>query len=462
MISLVKSTVFFIISLLIIAPLLIGFEQVNFELYMTGMIFLITLLLPIMVYEKEGIFHPLIFKSTFLIFFFYIPSVFSFVRGVDSHLLLSNYFTPSEINSYAVEFVLLFSTFNIVTLVSYSIFPAFGTGLTIVENMRGNINLKILSVILLTILIVIFYIVKAGGVDALIYLRSMKDENRITSQFGGELIFLSKLILPVSFFIIYSYLFGAKVSSRLLFLLIITAIASNFLLTGSRSSILYFLIFLLMIYYHCRERIRIDYAIICVLAALFIFSAMTQIRESGEEAKVEISLIDSVTNISNKMSERTIGYINGAYSVLAFVPGKSDYMYGGSYIALLAAPIPRSIYPNKPIGLGKRNAIELYERDDTAIPPGYVAESFWNFGYYGIFLVAAVWGVILKSLYYFYLTNRDSIVISLFYLMTIFYLGPDTTAFYSWIQKTLPLIIIIPLLYQVKIRRKEKKFRDKV
>ncbi|WP_036829988.1 hypothetical protein, partial [Photobacterium sanctipauli] len=154
---------------------------------------------------------------------------------------------------------------------------------------------------------------------------------------------------------------------------------------------------------------------------LILFATLSGLRSSGEEYEAKVNLSESVSSIFKERSERTVGYINGVYPIFHFLGDRSQLKYGETYINWLFAPIPRSIYPNKPQGVGKLNAVENYSRDDTAIPPGVVGESYWNFGVFGVIIVGLFWGVFLKILWSYHQSKKKDTFSGLLYILTLFY-----------------------------------------
>jgi oligosaccharide repeat unit polymerase len=77
---------------------------------------------------------------------------------------------------------------------------------------------------------------------------------------------------------------------------------------------------------------------------------------------------------------------------------KGQHYLGSSYLAMFTLPIPRLFWPGKP-GLGD-HIIEVstvnrpYDREGRIIT--YIGESYFNFGYFGIFIVPSLLGFILS------------------------------------------------------------------
>ena len=64
------------------------------------------------------------------------------------------------------------------------------------------------------------------------------------------------------------------------------------------------------------------------------------------------------------------------------------------------APIPRALYPDKPmIVTGPIIGTEIYNTRVSGIPPGFIAELYWNFYIPGVIFGMLFMGVLLKRLH---------------------------------------------------------------
>jgi len=87
--------------------------------------------------------------------------------------------------------------------------------------------------------------------------------------------------------------------------------------------------------------------------------------------------------------------------IVANVPSRVDYQYGQSLILWIFAPIPRALWPQKPaVRIGPFIARSIYQRENrSGIPPGFIAELYLNFGYYGIVIGMLVLGMVTRVAY---------------------------------------------------------------
>ena len=141
------------------------------------------------------------------------------------------------------------------------------------------------------------------------------------------------------------------------------------------------------------------------------------------------------------------------------VPYQHDYTYGKTYTLWLLAPIPRSLWPGKPVVRigGVLGEAVFGIRGNTGIPPGSVGEAYLNFGWIGIPLMMLVLGMMAKSFYNYYgrsaYRNINSAVIYSSVILFIAYSGvsADFTAMMSnGLQRYLPLVVVIYLITRKK------------
>lgn len=137
-----------------------------------------------------------------------------------------------------------------------------------------------------------------------------------------------------------------------------------------------------------------------VIGSVFLFfiqSLILNIRTSNFRYAQEVTPIEAL--IAN---HNMLGFVK-----LSLVVDKmnsiSHYKFGSTYMNWIFAPIPRSLWIEKPpvsTGLVMRKEIMPLPNGDlsSGIPPSFFTESFWNFGFIGLLVLPFVWGGYLNSL----------------------------------------------------------------
>jgi oligosaccharide repeat unit polymerase len=84
------------------------------------------------------------------------------------------------------------------------------------------------------------------------------------------------------------------------------------------------------------------------------------------------------------------------------VPERFPYRYGNTYWVQIVNPIPRFLWPSKPVedaGLELAKMKGMVQNGDAylTVSPGLVGEMYWNFGVPGIVIISAFLGYLAKS-----------------------------------------------------------------
>jgi oligosaccharide repeat unit polymerase len=100
-----------------------------------------------------------------------------------------------------------------------------------------------------------------------------------------------------------------------------------------------------------------------------------------------------------------------------------NFQYGTTYLEFFIAPIPRSLWPEKPPSLGvqlKRVLVDA--KAEGGIPPSMVGELYFNFDMFGIFVGMFLWGAICWHIYKTQVLERGTTpTVFLRYLIFIVY-----------------------------------------
>jgi oligosaccharide repeat unit polymerase len=279
---------------------------------------------------------------------------------------------------------------------------------------RSQISLrKLIPVaILLTIISIVsaaFYFKKMGvnfyAINEISQKRHYKVDEGSYSSLGYYRLCMD-LIEPV-FYILLIYLIQRR--KRILSLLGIFILILGILnmaypfIQSSRSDALYILINTGLIIYYLKGGIKWRQLITVVVIASVAIVIMTELRESH-------SKINSQTDVSSNPLAIMVGTLNflgvdKTSQIIDKVPERMDYQFGESLVLWLVAPIPRTMWPQKPdITYGRVIGEKIYEKRDEnspggGVPPGFIAEMYLNFWYLGVIAGTFISGLILKLFY---------------------------------------------------------------
>jgi oligosaccharide repeat unit polymerase len=173
--------------------------------------------------------------------------------------------------------------------------------------------------------------------------------------------------------------------------------------------------------------------------------------------------------------DNTIGSGNGfdavrSTAIMERVPEKAGHLYGSSYLAIPFFWVPRAVWPDKPNdGLGSWVKTTLFgvPARGGGWPPGFVAESYVNFGYIGILFIPFLIGLGMRALYdYFAPSLGRSYIATAVYVTFLYKLTFGVVAtnlahgITTGLLVMLPVAIMIRLSSRAVIRRPRPTFAD--
>ena len=217
---------------------------------------------------------------------------------------------------------------------------------------------------------------------------------------------------------------------------------------SSRSSIVLLLIDAMVMYYLLRGKLELQ-KVFWGVAAVLVLLIVTIGQRSGSDQ-------DTGALLEKTFAGRDLLDVSKSAHIINAVPSVIDYRYGETLYGWLVAPVPRSMWEDKPMwaerGLFLMDKVYGDKVGRSGIPPGMLAEFYWNFGWTGVVVGMFAMGVLLRQLFLtFKLVSRSppSVVIYTVVLtrLTIFSLGTDFgTGFLKAGLDLVPLIAAFVLL----------------
>ena len=212
---------------------------------------------------------------------------------------------------------------------------------------------------------------------------------------------LSKLS-AAAFLVMYSFVLcrqerGTLFMKAALVFAFLAAIALPFY-ASSRSQVLWVVIGALGVnYYLARGNFWFKCGIVGV-AGLFLFLVMSVLRSAdSDDALASVSL---ATSFEKLVLNRNGPGLSKTSHIINHIPDTLEFKYGRTFAEWLLAPVPRAIYPGKPmIVTGPIIGTEIYGTKFSGVPPGFIAELYWNFYIPGVVFGMLIMGFVLKRLY---------------------------------------------------------------
>lgn len=188
-------------------------------------------------------------------------------------------------------------------------------------------------------------------------------------------------------------------------LIVVTGMVSLVIpiVSSARLPAFQFLLVLLIIYHYYVRPVSVRGASLCAVVLLFALAWLGEIRQTQNifEQRNE-SVIDSqYRGVTRLLAGSYLMDIGKTSVIVDTFPDQISFLYGRSFILFAIAPIPRTIWPEKPSARISGYVGEtVYDRPDLAgIPPGLLAESYMNFGFVGVLLCFVLLGAIMSVAY---------------------------------------------------------------
>lgn len=212
-------------------------------------------------------------------------------------------------------------------------------------------------------------------------------------------------------------------------LLLINAVLLPFY-ASSRSEIALTLIVGFVIHYgtlgrlpRLRRVLRAAAVIVMLLAVVTDQRLTDPAPNSGTTAKQLAA--DAVGRVF--VYNRNFGDMLTTSHVVNAVPDSLPYQYGKTITSWVVAPIPRAIWPEKPVlKSGPIIGNVIYGNSRSGVPPGFVAEMYWNYGIPAVLIGSLFLGVLMRRIQDRYVGQlRGSPMVAFFYAAVYLRLGAN-------------------------------------
>jgi len=168
-------------------------------------------------------------------------------------------------------------------------------------------------------------------------------------------------------------------------------------IASTRTPILEVLIVLVMLRHYLVKETNLAKLVLIGFAGMMVIGTLGELRRNPDKL-VLASVSASVDSVVGSAYFVDLGKTS---IVVNRVPSSVDYLYGSSLVSIGLTLVPRQLWPDKPVvRIGffvGQEIIRLNNR--TGIPPGFVAETYLNFGYWGIFPMFFLLGCLMRKIY---------------------------------------------------------------
>lgn len=415
---------------------------------------LVPILIGLMRRDRFDLFEPIniaaaaIFYGTTLRAFYL---VFNPQRSQVKFLMMFQTF--EEVNRHVIWIligVLLFSLGYLVRVGRFRIEELYPVRRLVLD--RRRLNVVLLLVLGVTIITSILYALYFGiSLDANILEQSHKRSAEYVDT-TGKVVYGSSWQLQVAQVGLYGtfVLAAALITGRIrgnayaLALMAVLFFAGAFVpfISQSRTPIIILIFNSLAVAYYYR-RVKLGSVALGLAVVIALVAGMGVLRE-----------VNSYSRSTSNFLDATIGTGNGfdavrSTAIIERVPERADFLLGSSYAAIPFFFVPRVVWPDKPnMSLGPWVRTELFGvwSRNAGWPPGFVAESYANFGYIGILIMPFCVGVVFRAVYE---TFRPLLGVS--FHATVFYISGLYTMGFNMVELNiaqgfaLGMVILMPV-----------------
>ena len=423
-----------------------------------------TLFFPILFMRRVGIFHPLAFPALYdaafsvvfdptHLFLPFLTADRQFLAASTSYSIFMWGVGGAQYANLNIKLDIICSIFLIATYAGFMLLRSRDEqGVTCRRDIDRFIPVAAACYLTLAILGGFVFIMARGGV-----------EQQILSFYKGRYESLSGLGVfstPVKTAVVALMLWVAATPGRRLPMLLVIMglclIPPYWLVDGSRSSLIILLLSVIVVYSLKARAIPKKALVVAGTFAFIAFGLLGLLRRDYHATEVNFSvfsgagLLEAVQASQSETNKR--GAEEGDIAVVKVMDRMGPLM-GRSYLSVLALPVPRAVWPDKPKNIftyvnwvafqGK--PIDSLAPNTWGIPVRSATEAYWNFGYTGLVLMGLLVGLGQRYMFNALRNNPASVPLVVLYLEALLYLnGGSRWAFY-FIQNGATLLLIIGL-----------------
>lgn len=173
--------------------------------------------------------------------------------------------------------------------------------------------------------------------------------------------------------------------------------------SSTRAEVVYLLVIAFAIQLCLGGKAPRPFQVVKVVAALLvILGVLTFLRNNSQPGEVtESTSAVAIGSVEDSLIyNRNFGDLATTSHVIAAVPEILPFNYGSTVVAWLMAPVPRAVWPDKPlISAGPTIGIKVFGTARTGVPPSLIGESYWGFGLGGAVALPFLFGALLRLVF---------------------------------------------------------------
>lgn len=395
--------IFFVITTFTVAFFILYFYDLAFN-FNTLLFIILTPLIISPFFLSRDVMHP------FVVFFLTSQFLFIFnmldINSNKKSLIYSRF--PSDYYDTAFTWSILIIIIWYVSMYIGYFFTKSNNKLVRTNDIKNPIFISMILIIVGIISFLYIFFLK-GGIEGILNALTNRRES-----YSGLAYFIKLTgLITIGSLILLSK--GYKKSSLLL-ILISFALLSLF---GGRGNAFFGSVFPYLIYYHYRvKKIRfIQLLPIGLLTVIFIL--LLGNYRLYQEFKLNIT---GLYDMISKLAHNTQGGTILPSLVGSLIRGEIEYQYGSTLINIIYAPIPRSVWAEKPL-IDESGIVGqlLMGSEYWGLPPGPYGIAFLNFSFIGVIVFGFITGMVVRRLYVNFVLKKNTDLSLIFYILALPY-----------------------------------------
>jgi hypothetical protein len=275
-----------------------------------------------------------------------------------------------------------------------------------------------------------------------------------------------QILLLISYYILLVTFF--KWRSRRVLLLVIAILCLNvsyWSIAGTRKNVMWLILGSVIAWHYLRRRLTMRKAVSLFAAAVLLliflspFRSVVPINPLSEAPRAALELISQQPWPS--IVRGTIDFVIAHDTFLTIIEKIGvdvAPVWGATYAKLLFVPIPRTIWPSKPVGAGGVAVEALYGSDAFGVSQGVtvIGEAYLNFLLPGVIIVLSLLGIIVRLCWEWFRPRLGTVQGTLLYMILVPYVVElFRSDFFVTFEYSIQLVAIMVALWFSGVRSRK-------
>jgi len=417
-------------------------------LALSDLIYLGVFAVPLLVFDRErdGWFHPMVFATVYAMVRQLPRRIDTFIHGLSAHTVLSG-------NEEHLTRLVAYENFLNALALACTFFGFYLIRSTWLPDIPLQPPRRLWPVIwgsaIISFVALILLVGLSGDFTQHILNLSLNQSAVVRDK---EIDGTGQLVLPAQWFawsLVMFLAYRPRVLRNPAFWAVsLVALAMVYLAAGKRSILIAPVGTAAVVWMLTNRRVPIVRMVLLLVGVFVTFSVLLLVRAAisgGAKnldevgARVSENLETAFTSQLDEVGTRGGSY-SSVYPILEQVPSDSPLLWGETYLTILTRPIPRVLWPSKPRGTDFRAGVTFFNAV-WGVPPGPVAEAYWNFHIPGVIGVFFLWGVFNRWIYNVFLAYHEHGLVVFFYAFTLLVLTPTENTITGWMMTLIPTVL---------------------